>query len=53
MNAVEKVLDMIGEVQGMLDLEELIDGLLVAIQRYVPCGGKWKPSTGVPTASPM
>ncbi len=27
---------MIGEVQGMLDLDELIDGLLVAIQRNVP-----------------
>ncbi len=31
-----KVLDMIGEVQGMLDLDELIDGLLVAIRRNVP-----------------
>lgn len=27
---------MIGEVQGMLELDELIDGLLVAIQRNVP-----------------
>jgi DNA-binding CsgD family transcriptional regulator len=32
----EKVLDMIGEVQGMLDLDELIDGLLVAIRRNIP-----------------
>jgi DNA-binding CsgD family transcriptional regulator len=32
----DKVLDLIGEVQGMLELDELIDGLLVAIQRNVP-----------------
>jgi DNA-binding CsgD family transcriptional regulator len=35
-NTAEKVLDMIGEVQGMLELDELIDGLLVAIGRNVP-----------------
>jgi DNA-binding CsgD family transcriptional regulator len=29
-------LDLIGEVQGMLELDELIDGMLVAIQRNVP-----------------
>jgi DNA-binding CsgD family transcriptional regulator len=34
--APDKVLDMIGEVQGMLELDELIDGLLAAIQRNVP-----------------
>jgi DNA-binding CsgD family transcriptional regulator len=32
----DKVLDLIGEVQGMLELDELIDGLLVAIGRNVP-----------------
>jgi DNA-binding CsgD family transcriptional regulator len=32
----DKVLDLIGEVQGMLELDELIDGLLAAIQRNVP-----------------
>jgi DNA-binding CsgD family transcriptional regulator len=36
LTVADKVLDMIGEVQGMLDLDELIDGLLVAIQRNVP-----------------
>jgi DNA-binding CsgD family transcriptional regulator len=30
------VLDLIGEVQGMLELDELIDGMLTAIQRNVP-----------------
>jgi DNA-binding CsgD family transcriptional regulator len=30
------VLDLIGEVQGMLELNELIDGMLDAIQRNVP-----------------
>jgi DNA-binding NarL/FixJ family response regulator len=30
------VLDLIGEVQGMLELDELIDGMLVAIGRNVP-----------------
>jgi DNA-binding CsgD family transcriptional regulator len=29
-------LDLIGEVQGMLELDELIDGMLVAIGRHVP-----------------
>jgi DNA-binding CsgD family transcriptional regulator len=29
-------LDLIGEVQGMLELDELIDGMLAAIQRNVP-----------------
>jgi DNA-binding CsgD family transcriptional regulator len=29
-------LDLVGEVQGMLELDELIDGMLVAIQRSVP-----------------
>jgi DNA-binding CsgD family transcriptional regulator len=32
----DKVLDLIGEVQGMLELDELIDGLLAAIARNVP-----------------
>jgi DNA-binding CsgD family transcriptional regulator len=36
MTVADKVLDMIGEVQGMLELDELIDGLLAAIQRNVP-----------------
>jgi DNA-binding CsgD family transcriptional regulator len=36
LTASDKVLDMIGEVQGMLELDELIDGLLAAIQRNVP-----------------
>lgn len=36
MTVADKVLDMIGEVQGMLELDELIDGLLTAIQRNVP-----------------
>ena len=35
-DAAAGVLDLIGEVQGMLDLDELIDGMLVAIQRNVP-----------------
>jgi DNA-binding CsgD family transcriptional regulator len=30
------VLDLIGEVQGMLELDELIDGMLAAIRRNVP-----------------
>ncbi|HWH19025.1 MAG TPA: helix-turn-helix transcriptional regulator [Solirubrobacterales bacterium] len=30
------MLDLIGEVQGMLELDELIDGMLAAIQRNVP-----------------
>jgi DNA-binding CsgD family transcriptional regulator len=30
------LLDLIGEVQGMLELDELIDGMLTAIQRNVP-----------------
>jgi DNA-binding CsgD family transcriptional regulator len=30
------VLDLIGEVQGMLELDELIDGMLDAVQRNVP-----------------
>jgi DNA-binding CsgD family transcriptional regulator len=30
------VLDLIGEVQGMLELDELIDGMLAAIARNVP-----------------
>jgi hypothetical protein len=29
-------LDLVGEVQGMLELEELIDGMLAAIHRNVP-----------------
>jgi DNA-binding CsgD family transcriptional regulator len=29
-------LDLVGEVQGMLELDELIDGMLAAIQRNVP-----------------
>jgi DNA-binding CsgD family transcriptional regulator len=32
----ERVLDLVGEVQGMLELDELIDGMLAAIQRNVP-----------------
>jgi DNA-binding CsgD family transcriptional regulator len=36
MTVADRVLDMIGEVQGMLELDELIDGLLAAIQRNVP-----------------
>jgi DNA-binding CsgD family transcriptional regulator len=32
----DKVLDLIGEVGGMLELDELIDGLLAAVQRNVP-----------------
>jgi DNA-binding CsgD family transcriptional regulator len=34
--AADKVLDLIGEVQGMLELDELIDGLLVAFERNLP-----------------
>ena len=36
MTASDKVLDLIGEVQGMLELDELIDGILAAIGRNVP-----------------
>jgi DNA-binding CsgD family transcriptional regulator len=36
MTVADKVLDMIGEVQGLLELDELIDGLLTAIRRNVP-----------------
>jgi DNA-binding CsgD family transcriptional regulator len=32
----DKLLDLIGEVQGMLDLDELIEGMLAALQRNVP-----------------
>jgi DNA-binding CsgD family transcriptional regulator len=32
----DKVLDLVGEVQGMLELDELIDGMLVAVQRNIP-----------------
>jgi DNA-binding CsgD family transcriptional regulator len=32
----DEVLDLIGEVQGMLDLDELIEGLLAAFERSVP-----------------
>lgn len=35
-DSAAKVLDLIGEVQGMLDLDELIDGMLLAIQRNLP-----------------
>jgi DNA-binding CsgD family transcriptional regulator len=32
----DKLLDLIGEVQGMLDLDELVEGLLAAFERNVP-----------------
>jgi DNA-binding CsgD family transcriptional regulator len=32
----DKLLDLIGEVQGMLDLDELIEGLLAAFDRNLP-----------------